>query len=397
MRTRYDALVIGAGPAGSMTSALLARAGWNVALIEKCAFPRRKVCGEFLSAPTWPIFDELGIGSALRSLAGPPIRRVGLFARRAALYAAMPEALDLASGWGRALSREKLDRLLLDEAVWRGVSLWQPYEAVELAHHRGIGECRLAGAAGEHVLRAPLVVDAHGSWGRRGFAAGPRRPVRNADLLAFKAHFEGAALATGTMPLLAFPGGYGGMVTTDDGRLCLSCCIRRDALEACRRAYPGLRAGEAVLEHILCSCAAVRAILERAVRLGPWLAAGPVQPGIRQSADGGAIKVGNAAGEAHPVIAEGISMAVQGAHLLAQILTSEGETLAGSGRLSDLHIAYTRAWRARFATRLRFSGLIARLAMRTEAGGLLAPLLQRHPGIITMGARLSGKTARAVC
>ena len=45
MRTGFDALIIGAGPAGSSAAILLARAGWSVALIEKQRFPRRKVCG----------------------------------------------------------------------------------------------------------------------------------------------------------------------------------------------------------------------------------------------------------------------------------------------------------------------------------------------------------------
>src|SRR5262245_14089568 len=50
-----DALIVGAGPAGSAAALLLARAGWSVALIEKAEFPRRKVCGEFISATSLPL------------------------------------------------------------------------------------------------------------------------------------------------------------------------------------------------------------------------------------------------------------------------------------------------------------------------------------------------------
>ncbi|MDP3135729.1 MAG: FAD-dependent oxidoreductase, partial [Burkholderiaceae bacterium] len=42
--TAFDAIVVGAGLAGSTVATLLARAGWSVALIEKQRFPRRKVC-----------------------------------------------------------------------------------------------------------------------------------------------------------------------------------------------------------------------------------------------------------------------------------------------------------------------------------------------------------------
>ena len=80
------------------------------------------------------------------------------------------------------------------------------------------------------------IVAAHGSW-----ESGPmptqdlRRPPRPSDLFGFKASFIGGALPPDLMPLLAFPGGYGGMVHTDGGRVSLSCCIRRDQLERCRR------------------------------------------------------------------------------------------------------------------------------------------------------------------
>src|SRR3569833_3021172 len=59
---RYDALVIGAGPAGAVAARLLAQAGWYVALAEKADFPRRKVCGEFISDATLPILEACGVG-----------------------------------------------------------------------------------------------------------------------------------------------------------------------------------------------------------------------------------------------------------------------------------------------------------------------------------------------
>jgi flavin-dependent dehydrogenase len=50
MKTSYDAIIVGAGPAGNTAAILLASAGWSVALIEKQPFPRRKVCGACIGA-----------------------------------------------------------------------------------------------------------------------------------------------------------------------------------------------------------------------------------------------------------------------------------------------------------------------------------------------------------
>ena len=112
-----------------------------------------------------------------------------------------------------------------------------------------------------------------------------RRQARNAsDLLAFKANFPNASLDEGLLPVLSFDGGYGGMVLADGGMATVACCIRRDHLLACRRASPGLGAGDAVETLIKRECGGVRVALQAASRARPWLAAGPLDPGIRLDA-----------------------------------------------------------------------------------------------------------------
>ena len=69
----YDALIVGGGPSGSAAASLLARAGWRVTLIEKATFPRRKVCGEFISSASLPLLRDLGVADRFLERAGPPI------------------------------------------------------------------------------------------------------------------------------------------------------------------------------------------------------------------------------------------------------------------------------------------------------------------------------------
>src|SRR6185503_18289586 len=97
---------------------------------------------------------------------------------------------------------------------------------------------------------------------------------------------------------------------------------RRDALGRCRRAHRGLAAGEALLLHIAESCRGVREALAGARREAAWLSAGPIRPGVRPLARGRVFSVGNLAGEAHPLVAEGISMAIQSAWLAARALAA---------------------------------------------------------------------------
>jgi menaquinone-9 beta-reductase len=365
---RHDALIIGAGPAGAACARLLAQAGWSVALVEKAEFPRRKVCGEFISATTLPVLEECGIAAEYLAMAGPPVTRVGVYAGRAMLSSPRERM------WGRALGREHLDVLLRDAAVAAGAELFQPAEVAGL---RRDDEGHVAVMGDGREIAARIVVAACGSWNARGPFTVEAREA-SSDLFAFKAHFTNGALPAGLMPLLAFPGGYGGLVLSDAGRLSLSCCIRRDVLATARRRHGG-KAAEAVIAHIRATTLGVERALAGAILEGSTLATGPIHPGIRDRWRDGVFFTGNLAGEAHPIIAEGISMAIQGSHLLArQLIALRGED-------------YAKAWRRRFSPRIHAATVFAHLAMRGPTRALCRPLLAGFPQVMEFGARLSGK------
>jgi flavin-dependent dehydrogenase len=388
----YDALIIGGGPAGATAALMLAKSGWSVAVIEKKRFPRRKVCGEFISATSLPLLRELGIADAFLRLAGPDVRRVGVFAQDGMVTAAMPQARGTSSLWGRALGREHLDVMLLEAAVRAGVDLWQPWTVVALERTREGHTCTIAAKEGRRKLIARTVIAANGSWERSVVTAPCVATHGRSDLFAFKAHLEDCELAADLMPLLMFAGGYGGMVHTDSGRVSLSCCIRRDALQDCRQRYPSAHAGEAVLLHICASGIAARQALARARLVGTWLSAGPINPGIRHRFSNGIFLVGNVAGEAHPIVAEGISMAMQAAWLLSRCLISRQEKLSKQQVIADIGATYASEWKAAFVLRIRAAAAFAQIAMRPNAVILCLPLLKQFPKILTLGARFSGKT-----
>jgi flavin-dependent dehydrogenase len=394
MTVAVDALIVGAGPAGSAAAILLARAGWSVALVEKERFPRRKVCGECVAPSNLPLLDSLGVGAGFEDAAGPPLRRVAFMHAGRVAESDMPAPTDGRGRWGRALGRETLDAMLLEQARAAGAEVLQPWSAQAIDGGPGDWHCRIRSMDSdrESVVRARAAIDAHGSWeALPSERRASRRTPRASDLLAFKANFRDAALAEGTLPVLGFRGGYGGMVVADGGTTTVACCIRRDRLEACRAASPGLRAGEAVEALLVRECRGVREALQGAARIGRWLAAGPLQPGVRVDAGAGPLRIGNAAGEAHPIIGEGMSMALQSAWLLCSELIAAGRPDGSkTGAASQRRAAqrYVAQWRRQFEPRLLFAAAFARLAMHPAPSAALVGLSRTWPGMLTVGARI---------
>jgi 2-polyprenyl-6-methoxyphenol hydroxylase-like FAD-dependent oxidoreductase len=296
--------------------------------------------------------------------------------------------------WSRAVGREDLDTLLLAQAVACGVTLWQPWALQGVQGSAGDWHCSLRAVATQErtTLDAEVLIDAHGSWEPLPILR-PPQPAAASQLLAFKAHFQHTRLEPGTLPVLLVDGGYGGMVLGAKGLGTLACCLRRDRLNAVRSRYPATSAGASVQAMLQKTCQGAQQALQNAVRVGPWLAAGPLVPGMHLRGDDAILRIGNAAGEAHPLIGEGMTMALQSAWLLSQTLVQARNDSAAPATSWQAPVARTYAaqWAQQLQPRLRTAALLAHLAMHRAAAPALLALLQARPSLLTRVARWSGK------
>jgi flavin-dependent dehydrogenase len=207
-----DAIVVGAGPAGSAAAIGLARAGATTLLLERARETGDALCGGFLSWQTLQRLDALGIERA--ALGGQAVRRVSLFAGQRQSETTLP-------GEAMGVSRRGLDNALQAAAVAAGAGLERGVHATAL--DGGVVQTR-DGAA----LAAPAIFLAAGKHGFRGFAREPAEWQRADPVMGLRlrlpAHPALGRLVGDAVELHLFDRGYAGLVQQEDGsgNLCLA-------------------------------------------------------------------------------------------------------------------------------------------------------------------------------
>src|SRR5215207_7902369 len=125
---RWDALVVGAGPAGASAAYWLAQHGHSVLMVDKKRFPREKTCGDGLTPRAVRQLDDMGLAGRLEDFH----RYEGLrsMAHGITLELAWPEHPDFPSH-GFVVRRRDLDEMVAEAAVKAGATLWPASEALE--------------------------------------------------------------------------------------------------------------------------------------------------------------------------------------------------------------------------------------------------------------------------
>lgn len=164
-KTNFDAIVIGAGPAGSTTAALLAEKGHEVMVVEKEKFPRYHI-GESLIPFCYFPLKRLGLVDKLRQSENPKkysvqfVRQNGVVSQPFYFF----QHMNHPSSTTWQVRRSEFDQLLLDKAREEGASVLEETKAQALLKDgdRVVGIRVISKKSGPIELRAPLVVDASG-------------------------------------------------------------------------------------------------------------------------------------------------------------------------------------------------------------------------------------------
>ena len=373
-RESVEALVVGGGPAGSATAALLARAGVEVLLCEATKAPRDAVCGEYLHPSGLDLLEALGARASILAL-GP--RRPAGMAVVAPCGATVLGRPRPAGERGLSLRRRHLDETLLAHAAASGAAILRGMRVSDLERAPAGGyRARLSDGGG--MVHARVLV---GADGRRSLVARSLGLARRSGhrRWAAMAHFRSGRppLDHGEMVLTGY--GYCGINPLPDGLL--NVCLVFDPRRIGRRAggapvLPGRTDLSADLAELLDANPVTRLRLEGAVPAGPWRAVGPIASRSRRAAADDALLVGDAAGFYDPFTGEGVGSALEGAFLVAEVLVPALRRC--DTRATALGL-YDRLRRRAFAGRLRVDRALQTVIRHPWLADVVARRMARRP------------------
>lgn len=301
----WDAVVVGAGPAGSMTARELALEGARVLLVDRQAFPRWKVCGACLSPGTQSVLEEAGLGHIPRSLGAVPLRALRL--------AGWSLGAEIPLRGSVALSRSAFDEALVAATTQAGVTFVAPARARPAKVEPYVRSLRLDLDGESLTIRARVVIaaDGLGSSFLAGVRGGGDSTARTGSRIGLGAAFgrETPGYEAGVIHMGVDDAGYVGLVRLEDGTLDVACALGQDRLGSGGRP-------EDLVREILCQA-------DMAPLPGDPIAGWKGTPVLTRSlttrGDERLFAVGDAAGYVEPFTGEGIAWALSGARALAPI------------------------------------------------------------------------------
>jgi flavin-dependent dehydrogenase len=305
-----DVLVIGGGPAGATTAALLAERGHRVILVEKERHPRFHI-GESLLPMNLPLFDRLGIRAEVErgSMTKQGIEFVSSYHGKTVTYN-FAGALDKRFPYSFQVRRSTFDEILFRNAAAKGATTIENCRITSVEFPED-GFARIEGRDETGEMRhwtAAFVVDASGRDTLLASQLGVKERNPRNNSAAMYAHFSGArrlpGKAEGNISVVWFDHGWFWFIPLSDGTTSVG-AVAPAAFFKNRGTDIG-----SFFKSVVASCPEIASRLKDAEMIGEVTATGNYSYGATVASGGKFIMVGDAWAFVDPVFSTGVFLAM---------------------------------------------------------------------------------------
>jgi geranylgeranyl reductase family protein len=342
----YDAIVVGAGPAGSSAALFLSRAGKKVLLIDKAFFPREKVCGDAFSGKSIGIAAELGLIDSFESQPHAKIRSLTMVAPNGkAICVPFPNASGMEFA-GYTIERIRTDNIFLSAALSDANITVRQNFAVSSLLRSGDAVCGVCGkdatTGKEESFFGRVVVGADGAASNVSRLVGLPNVPLNHVFSAVRGYWENVEGLSDSIELYfideVLPG-YLWIFPLGNKRANIGLgMLSSDLIK--RKKHPN-----AILLDALKGNPRIASRMQNARqvgKIGAWSI--PAGSYVKQNAGDGWVLVGDAAALVDPFSGEGVGNALCSGKYAAQAIASALEKFPGNGPLpKSALIEYSKA------------------------------------------------------
>ncbi|MBP4136928.1 NAD(P)/FAD-dependent oxidoreductase [Flavobacterium geliluteum] len=364
MKTNCDVLIIGGGLAGLTSAINLSKKGLEVILIEKSAYPRHKVCGEYISNEILPYLSWLG--ADVSELRPTTITRFEFTSGNGKTVTAK---LPL-GGFG--ISRYALDDFLYQKALANNCNVIK-----DTVTDISFGNDSFTVSTSDQILTAKIVLGAFGKRSNIDQVLERDFISKKSPWLAVKAHYSGK-FDHDLVALHNFKGGYCGVSKVEDDSI--NICYLADY--ATFKKYKNI---EEYQQNVLYKNKNLKAIFENSTLLFEKpLTISQISFDKKQPVENHILMIGDTAGLIHPLCGNGMAMAIHAAKIASELVLEyyNGEITSRE----SLEKKYKKEWNTHFGKRVRMGRILAQLLknkiITNQLVGLLASLPSLLPKII---------------
>ena len=318
---RRDVIVVGAGPSGSIASALLKRRGWDVLVVESQRFPRFSI-GESLLAHCLDFVAEAGMLEAVAA-AGFQYKNGAAFIRGDE-YGEFDFSDKFTAGRDSTyqVQRASFDKVLADEAARQGVEIRYEVRVTALDMAGPNPRVRITDATGrDSEVEARFVLDASG-FGRTlprllDLETPSAFPVRNALFTHVEDRIPPGAFDRNKIQIVVHPQHrdvWFWLIPFGNGRCSLGCVAAREFFAT----YPA--ALDERLRRLVSEEPFLTRLLSAAVWDTPVRELSGYSANVKAMHGKGFALLGNAAEFLDPVFSSGVTIAMRSASMAAAVL-----------------------------------------------------------------------------